>query len=566
MCLCHFSDSTAALSGDIVGRPIAPDAASEPSFLQIRSWLKQCCEEHPECGLPQLATSETQYRRYPSRLLNVGLPATTVDSSFCTLVDGPSAMGEYITLSYCWGQNQTLKTLKSNLAAHKQGIPLQDMPLTLLHAVIATRNLGVRYLWIDALCIVQDDLSEWEQEAPQMGLVYQNAFCTLAAAGSYSSSGGLFLPRARTEPEIRFQYSNRQRRGETVAFGAKSNAFYITPLRSTFRNLVQNSVWNKRGWVLQERNLSRRTILFGAGQTFFECRRHSVGEDGSNLSVYRYTGFITREFIYGHAWAWCSLVQDYTQRALTRPEDKLFAIEGLARDLAARTGESYCAGAWLEHLPLHVMWRCKEGSMIRPLFKNQQVHTPSWSWATLDGPVTWGSEAREARASCHMCVPDEARNEGTGKNWIEFSGPVLPVRHSERTLAVEGDEFGELHGVAVWSADIDEHASCYVLLLAANTEETETVESTAAGKKLGWAIFDEDKQEGEPSVADATGPLIAAVISKNAEDGADRPSFNVLILREVSDNGTTSEFVRVGMGEVVQADSVECSRMDLKIV
>jgi len=165
-----------------------------------------------------------------------------------------------------------------------------------------------------------------------------------------------------------------------------------------------------------------------------------------------------------------------------------------------------------------------------------------------------------------MCVPDEARNEGTGKNWIEFSGPVLPVRHSERTLAVEGDEFGELHGVAVWSADIDEHASCYVLLPAANTEETETVESTAAGKRLGWAIFDEDKQEGEPSVADATGPLIAAVISKNAENGADRPSFNVLILREVSDNGTTSEFVRVGMGEVVQADSVECSRMDLKIV
>src|SRR5262245_51062482 len=121
--------------------------------------------------------------------------------------------------------------LEDNLAVHKRGISLKTMPLTLRDAVIATRKLGVRYLWIDALCIVQDDLYEWEQEAPEMGRIYQNSFCTLAAPGSDSSANGLFLSRHSAEPVVTFRYRRPEHRANIAS--SKGNRFFICPIRHT---------------------------------------------------------------------------------------------------------------------------------------------------------------------------------------------------------------------------------------------------------------------------------------------------------------------------------------------
>ncbi|KAK4196348.1 heterokaryon incompatibility protein-domain-containing protein [Triangularia verruculosa] len=275
--------SDAALSGDVTGRTLHPAADSPGAFHQIQTWLNTCQRSHTECDSVPLADADTSsITRFPTRLLDVG---TNHDKTpFIRLTDRQNAMGPYAALSYCWGPEATqLRTLKSNLAEHATGINICTMPATLRDAVTATRNLGLRYLWIDALCIIQDDTPDWLREAPQMGLIYQNAHLTIAATGSSSSTGGLFHPRDTTtnQPVVELSYQ------PPGGGGRKLRTFFVGPHPPSFDKVVTASVWNSRGWVIQERNLSRRIILFAAGQLFFECIRHSVGEDGLVLVAVR---------------------------------------------------------------------------------------------------------------------------------------------------------------------------------------------------------------------------------------------------------------------------------------
>lgn len=231
--------------------------------------------------MPLADADTSSTTRFPTRLLDVG----TNNTPFVKLTDRQNALGRYAALSYCWGPAATqLRTLKSNLAEHTTtGITISAMPATLRDAVIATRNLGLRYLWIDALCIIQNDSPDWLREAPQMGLIYQNAHLTIAATGSSSSTGGLFHPRDTTtsQPVIELSYLPPGR--------TKPRTFFVGPHTPSSEKVVTASVWNSRGWVLQERNLSRRIVLVSVGQLFFECIRHSVAEDGLVLAAVRST-------------------------------------------------------------------------------------------------------------------------------------------------------------------------------------------------------------------------------------------------------------------------------------
>lgn len=274
--------SDAALSGDIAGHALHPAPNSPGAFRQIQTWLETCLRSHTECNPVPLADADTSSTtRFPTRLLDVG----TNNTPFVKLTDRQNALGRYAALSYCWGPAATqLRTLKSNLAEHTTtGINISAMPATLRDAVIVTRNLGLRYLWIDALCIIQNDSPDWLREAPQMGLIYQNAHLTIAATGSSSSTGGLFHPRDTTtsQPVIELSYLPPGR--------TKPRTFFVGPHTPSFDKVVTASVWNRRGWVLQERNLSRRIVLFSVGQLFFECIRHSVAEDGLVLAAVRST-------------------------------------------------------------------------------------------------------------------------------------------------------------------------------------------------------------------------------------------------------------------------------------
>jgi hypothetical protein len=327
----------------------------------VRAWITDCVRDHPECQV-------SSKKSFPSRLLDVG--AFDQQLLQCFLVDAVASMVEYVTLSYCWGESQPLLTTKVNLGAHKQGILISNMPTTLQQAVQISRALGYRYLWIDALCIVQDDPLEWKREALEMGNIHQQSICTIAATGSKSAEGGLFLPRTDAQGAIAVAIPFVSEHGVEP-----QRYFSVQRARKGFSDLVQSSKWNSRGWILQERLLSRRVLHFADGQTFFECQRYSTGEDKVDISHYSHKRRGNESSGISKDWSWCLLVEDYTKRQLTQPSDKIYALAGLATDMAKINGKKYCAGVWTEMLNLHLLWYGVSGPVTKP----PTTRAPSWS-------------------------------------------------------------------------------------------------------------------------------------------------------------------------------------------
>ena len=189
----------------------------------------------------------------PTRLLEVGNPMRLVPSS--TMVRSP-----YVALSHRWGplgERTKFCACRHNMKQLQTSIDFERLPRTFKDAVTVVRSLGLKYIWIDSLCIVQDDQQDWENEAARMEQVFSDAYLTIAASSAKSSNDGFLLPRKpRQCLELVSQDSRR---------------LYVCPNIDDFRNDVELSHLNCRGWVLQERVLSRRTIHFTSSQTYWEC-------------------------------------------------------------------------------------------------------------------------------------------------------------------------------------------------------------------------------------------------------------------------------------------------------
>lgn len=157
---------------------------SQGVFEISKAWLKHCDISHQSCAIPSGEPA------LPSRVIDVG-NGTTDPYLLCT--DGRRA--KYSALSYCWGETDTLQATTKSLAQLQARISPQLLPTTLRDAIYATRQLGIQYLWIDALCIVQDDAEDWACEAVRMREIYANASVTLSANDACDSSEGLFRSR-----------------------------------------------------------------------------------------------------------------------------------------------------------------------------------------------------------------------------------------------------------------------------------------------------------------------------------------------------------------------------------
>ena len=197
----------------------------------------------------------------PTRVLVVGSQNLYL---YCPQKDkeGKWPKGKYITLSHCWGPDQSqlpLLTTKDNLEAHKRGIELSQLPKTFQNAVTVARKIDVQYLWIDSLCIIQDDSEDWKKESQKMAQVFSLAYCTISATSAQNSREG-FLPFPRKRAVRIF---DREISGFDI---------YACITDKSFKQAVdEDGLLSKRGWVLQERALSRRTIHFTGSQIFWEC-------------------------------------------------------------------------------------------------------------------------------------------------------------------------------------------------------------------------------------------------------------------------------------------------------
>lgn len=230
-----------------VGYPTLFPADSPQQYQLLRQWLHVCDTEHghnPE--------SHSDSLQMPTRLIHIEASRERLE-----VIQGSSSLC-YAALSHCWGNSPKLCTLTSNLEAFRREIPHSLLPLNFQEAIKVARALKIPYLWIDSLCIVQDDLADWEREAGRMGQVFSNAYCTIAATSAAASDEG-FLAR-QTGPPLSVTI-------ETPSGGI----LHVSEFMEDYHQDLELAPLNTRGWVLQERALSRRTLHFSKTQVYWEC-------------------------------------------------------------------------------------------------------------------------------------------------------------------------------------------------------------------------------------------------------------------------------------------------------
>lgn len=314
------------------------------------------------------------------------------------------------------------------------------MPKTYHDAILITRYLGIRYLWIDAICILQDDPDDWERESAKMQGIYMGSYCTIAATGSTSADEGILNERpaelwdtglytkSRVQPEIR--YFNR-----------------IIQPASPSRDRTVSGHFNTRGWIFQEMLLSPRILHFTAHCLYFDCRSGTVSEldfideSRTERSVKSYLKDTlldpTRLSPQVRIETWWDVLETYTMRTLTNEQDRLPAISGIANRIAMATKDRYVAGLWQDDLVEGLQWvvATEEDygsstpwtriSSRRP----QSFISPSWSWASVIGPI-------------------KSAKKSIGKwetNWEqEIWSPALHVLGVEVDLAHEANRFGHV--------------------------------------------------------------------------------------------------------------------------
>jgi hypothetical protein len=347
----------------------------------------------------------TSFEVFPHRTIDVGPPDGSQEPRLVVHNFSGHSPGAWATLSHCWGGSAPLKTTKSTLEQRKQGIPMHDMPDTFRDAVIITRRLGIRHLWIDSLCIVQDSLSDWNAEAGTMGNIYEYGLINIAADTASGCEDGIF-PRREKPCIIKLPLDSQKQNIHSEMYARCGRWDSYRP-----GILGDESTLTSRGWCLQESMLSPRTLHYAKQQLFWECRHFTFAEVNMQPCVDR--AYIS--LIGGLRWSslkmllpstaaqahpdskvasswradthdsWLSIVENYTQRHLTRSSDIFIALSGIAHVFKTNLGDRDLAGLLEGNLLASLLWRS-----IDP-FKTEKrtLHVPSWSWAYVVGAVAF---------------------------------------------------------------------------------------------------------------------------------------------------------------------------------
>ncbi|KAF2735609.1 HET-domain-containing protein, partial [Polyplosphaeria fusca] len=349
------------------------------------------CRQNHGCSSPD----HPERANYPSRLLDVGMGEDEIITLQST---GTFQNEEYVCLSHCWGKTRPLTLNGKTRAALTKGIDVAKLPQTFQDAVKITRRLHIQYLWIDSLCILQDDKSDWEVESGHMGYVYAGAVCTIAATVAKNSDGGLFSNRGDLLPPSRIDAN----------FDA-SRSWLADKVNGFLERQIDEAPLNKRAWVSQERQLSRRIMHFGS-QLFWECYEsqacemypvslpdwalpdpnsdtaklreklhHIADQPESNMFSSSHPHASKQGLDLNTYHAWSSFRDKYSKCELTHDGDKLVAIHGIAQRIGQATGDELVAGLWRSRIAEELCWFKK-----RPATEPTKWRAPTWSWASTN--------------------------------------------------------------------------------------------------------------------------------------------------------------------------------------
>jgi hypothetical protein len=339
----------------------------------------------------------------PTRVIDVGAPASKENPR---LVVTNGLKGQYAALSYCWGGEQPDSLQQDRLSAYSREIPSEKLPQTIKDAIIVTRNLGLRYLWVDSLCIIQDSELDKRSEISRMRLIFRHAFVTISAATAKTVFAGFLQQRPFPLPSVSIPITCPDGADGAVCLYQDAGESHL--LYSDSDHPIE-----ARAWTLEEKVLSPRVLLYSSTHLRWLCdsRQYSDGGAQENFMDYDAARYrlplemraeiphpsrnnVSTESVYS---SWRILVGEYTTRRLTAPRDKLRAIGGLAEQYARITNDVYCSGLWKSQLPTELLWRRNSLTEAgRPRERPTGYRAPSWSWASIDGEIAMKGSQIEA--------------------------------------------------------------------------------------------------------------------------------------------------------------------------
>jgi hypothetical protein len=452
----HIEDSS-AFKHIGIGRPVAQDLSSDQCISLARQWMSECERNHTLCKRWSNSVS------LPTRVLDVGSGRQQP-----RLVESLGRKGRYAALSHCWGKAQPLTTTSENLSEHLVAIQMDLLPKTFREAVLLARQLDLQYIWIDSLCIIQDSKTDWDTESAKMAEVYAGSAVTIAATSAKNGNEGLFVAKGESAWNKAVPFSIANYQGEQTTVYIRSAGGLNDHHSISRNNLFDAHPLSRRGWVLQERLLSTRILMFTSCELVFDCQTLLWCECGhfpfksaisaSKIEAHageaawepcrRVLRVITQRLLdllswardhppllmtraansllqcaengltgsieENEAWHWQHIVESYTCRCLTRDEDTLPALSGLAKLLQGRLHDRYLAGLWRRDIHKQLLWSIlpsawsftpEEFELLQRLpddnidqlylpYRPRRTadQAPSWSWASIRGAVWWDAK------------------------------------------------------------------------------------------------------------------------------------------------------------------------------
>ncbi|KAK3377501.1 heterokaryon incompatibility protein-domain-containing protein [Podospora didyma] len=405
------------------GRPALerhPSTESVQTRDNALAWLARC--EADEDGKHDQCNRQVSGEWMPTRLLDVTTAIQTETLKLIAPDENPEELvsdRRYVTLSHCWGAwggGGELPVLTTDNLAERltTGIPLLELPQTFQDAVQIAHWFKVRWLWIDSLCILQDSADDWSREAIMMYDVYKNALLNISADDSPDARFGCFRNRDPLAV-LPMQSDDNNDSGNPVTTTTTTNCWIVPDTNAAFEGVIDSPL-AKRGWVFQERQLSRRVLHFTSTELIWECCASSPyfasemfpgasatvttkpvyktvfgGKPKFQTQTTNLSSTSTPDKLYA---TWSTLCREYSAKKFTYPHDKLVALSGLAQEFQASLfpDDTYMAGLWRSTLPSSLLWQSSNTSSRIDHTEEWEGKyiAPSWSWLSINGAISPG--------------------------------------------------------------------------------------------------------------------------------------------------------------------------------
>lgn len=382
----------------------------------------------------------------------------------------------YVCLSYCWGNTENPGTMTSNISQYLEDITLDQLPNTIRDAILLCSKLEFRYIWIDCLCIIQDDKVDWMNQAAQMSHIYSKAALTIATPICLHSSESFISKRQQGNPLLALgipgaslpvmdDYGKRYMLWLWAFDEIHSPSELFIQHMSDWRDWemgtrTDTSTWMGRAWTFQEWLLSPR-VLHLSQFTLWDCLGGYANElnPRSMVKVRRQRN---PEALGRGDFTWNFILAEYTSRGITKLSDKLPALAGLAKRYAERYHGTYLAGLWAEDLPLALLWTLYDN----PTINKRSIESPSWSWASVNDQIYFSGSPNAIFDTCvlsYFCRYNPPDSYSTVLDaWIHLEGPLCVVSCDDSVTDFESVAMLKLRTVPEngnarqWKVELDE--------------------------------------------------------------------------------------------------------------